>query len=45
MFVPKLPLEVIRRATEGEEPGIAGAVPGVPLEGPSGQGDVGVPMA
>jgi beta-galactosidase/beta-glucuronidase len=32
---PKLPLEVLRRATEGEEPGVAGAVPGVPLEGPS----------
>jgi beta-galactosidase/beta-glucuronidase len=42
---PKVPLEDIRRATEGEEPGIAGAVPGVPLEGPSTQGDVGVQPA
>jgi beta-galactosidase/beta-glucuronidase len=42
---PKLPLDVIRRATEGEEPGVAGAVPGVPLEGPSSQGGVGAPPA
>jgi hypothetical protein len=34
--VPKLPLDVIRDATIGEDAGIPGAVPGVPLEGPPG---------
>jgi hypothetical protein len=31
--VPKLPLEALRRMTIGHDPGIAGAVPGVPIEG------------
>ena len=31
--VPKLPLEALRRMTIGHDPGLAGAVPGVPVEG------------
>ena len=34
--VPKIPLDVIRAATRGDDPGIAGAVPGVPPEGMPG---------
>ena len=41
---PKLPLATIKEATEGEDPGIAGAVPGVPLEGPAA-GQHGMPAA
>jgi hypothetical protein len=39
---PKLPLDVIRDSTIGEDAGIVGAVPGVPLEGPLAAAQSGV---